>query len=224
MRAMGLGPSVIVGHSMGGFVAAALAAQEPELVSGVVFIDGGYAPAIAAGGGTQQGLDAALSLRISQLRQTHPSREAYKRFWRGQPHFPAEDWGPWLEAFLDYEVGGEAPEVKPKALAEGVTIDLMEGLQREAMIARLRTIGVPVLMIRAPAGFVPGSPPLYSDAMIEQMRTCVHAMDEELIEGTTHYTILMGNRGASRVADLVADFAEQCVPFQKAASYDAGRQ
>jgi lipase len=217
MRAMGLGPSVIVGHSMGGFVAAALAAQEPELVSGVVLIDGGYAPAIVAGGGTQQGLDAALQLRITQLRQTHPSREAYRQFWRGQPHFPAEEWGPWVEAFLDYEVGGEPPALKPKALAEGVIADLMEGLQREAMIARLQAIRGPVLMIRAPAGFVPGTPPLYPDAMMEQMRTCVDAMEEELIEGTTHYTILMGNRGASRVADLVDDFARCCEAAQKSA-------
>jgi lipase len=209
MRAMGLGPSVIVGHSMGGFVAAALATQEPDLVAGVVFIDGGYAPAIAAAG-PQQALDAALQLRIMQLRQPHPSREAYRQFWRGQPHFPAEDWGPWVEAFLDYEVGGEAPELRPKASEDGVKADLMEGLQREAMIARLKAIRVPVLMVRAPAGFVPGTPPLYPDAMMEQMRTCVQAMEEELIPGTTHYTILMGNRGASRIADLVEDFAERC--------------
>ena len=216
MRAMGLGPSVVVGHSMGGFVAAALAAQEPELVEGVVLIDGGYAPAIAAAA-PQQGLDAALSLRITQLRQTYPSREAYRQFWRGQPHFPAEDWGPWVEAFLDYEVGGEPPELRPKASEDGVRADLMEGLQREAMIARLRAIRVPVLMIRAPAGFVPGAPPLYPDAMMEQMRTCVHAMEEELIEGTTHYTILMGNRGASRIADLVDDFAGRCEAARNAA-------
>jgi lipase len=209
MRAMGLGPSIIVGHSMGGFIAAALAAQESDLVAGVVFIDGGYAPAIAAAG-PQQALDAALQLRITQLRQTHPSREAYRLFWRGQPHFPAEDWGPWVEAFLDYEVGGEAPELRPKASEDGVKADLLEGLQREAMIARLKAIRVPVLMIRAPAGFVPGTPPLYPDAMMEQMRTCVQAMEEELIAGTTHYTILMGNRGASRIADLVDDFAERC--------------
>ena len=100
--------------------------------------------------------------------------------------------------------------MKPKALVEGVTADLMEGLQREAMIARLQTIRVPVLMIRAPAGFVPGTPPLYPDAMMEQMRRCVQKMDEELIPDTTHYTILMGNRGASRIADLVDDFARRC--------------
>jgi len=206
MRAMGLEPSVVVGHSMGGFVAAALAAQEPELVAGVVLIDGGYAPAIPAAA-PQQGLDAALALRITQLRQAYPSREAYRQFWRGQPHFPPEEWGPWVEAFLDYEVGGEEPELRPKASEDGVRADLMEGLQREHMIARLQAIRVPVLMIRAPAGFVPGTPPLYPDAMMEQMRTCVQTMDEELIAGTTHYTILMGNRGATRVADLVDDFA-----------------
>jgi lipase len=210
MRAMGLGPSVIVGHSMGGFVAAALAAQEPELVSGLVLIDGGYAPAMTAGTNPQQGLDAALALRINQLRQTYPSREAYRKFWRTQPHFPTEDWNSWVEAFLDYELGGEPPELRPKALEEGVRADLMEGLQREQMIARLQAIRVPVLMVRAPAGFVPGAPPLYPDAMIEQMRTCVHAMDEELVPGTTHYTLLMGERGASKIADLVDEFAERC--------------
>jgi pimeloyl-ACP methyl ester carboxylesterase len=44
MQALGLGPSVIVGHSMGAFVATALAAQNPELVSGIIMIDGGYVP------------------------------------------------------------------------------------------------------------------------------------------------------------------------------------
>ncbi len=217
MRAMGLGPSVILGHSMGGFVAAALAAQEPELVLGLVLIDGGYAPAITGATNPQQGLDAALALRINQLRQTYPSREAYRKFWRTQPHFPNEDWNPWLEAFLDYEIGGEPPELRPKALEEGVRADLLEGLQREQMIARLHAIRVPVLMVHAPAGFVPGSPPLYPDALIEQMRTCVHTMDEELIPGTTHYTLLMGERGAGRIADLVDEFAERCGASQDAA-------
>jgi lipase len=217
MRAMGLGPSVIAGHSMGGFVAAALAAQDAELVTGLVLIDGGYAPAIAAAP-PQQGLDAALALRITQLRQTYPSREAYRQFWRGQPHFPPEDWNGWVEAFLDYELGGEPPELRPKASEDGVRADLMEGLQREQLIARLASIRVPVLMVRAPAGFVPGSPPLYPDAMMEQMRTCVHSVEDEVIPGTTHYTLIMGDRGASRVADLVDSFAERCQPSRDIAN------
>jgi pimeloyl-ACP methyl ester carboxylesterase len=206
MRAMDLGASVIVGHSMGAFVATALAAQYPELVSGLVLIDGGYAPAISSPN-SQQGLDAALALRISQLRQTYPSREVYRQFWRTQPHFPPEDWNPWVEAFLDYEIGGEPPELRPKAAEDAVKADLLEGLQSEQIAARLRDLRVPVLMVRAPAGFVPGAPPLYPDAMIELMRKLVPAMEDQLITDTTHYTLIMGRRGASRVADLVDEFA-----------------
>jgi len=209
MRAMGLGASVIVGHSMGGFVATALAAAYPELVSGVLLIDGGYAPAIAAPT-SQTGLDAALALRITQLRQTYPSREVYRQFWRTQPHFPAEDWSPWVEAFLDYEIGGEPPELRPKAAEDAVKADLMEGLQSEQIAARLKAIRVPVLMVRAPAGFVPGAPPLFPDAMIEPMRRLVPDIDDEVIAGTTHYTVVMGMTGAARIADLAVAFAARC--------------
>jgi pimeloyl-ACP methyl ester carboxylesterase len=209
MRAMDLGASVVVGHSMGAFVATALAAQYPELVSGLVLLDGGYAPAISAPN-SRQGLDAALALRIAQLRQTYPSREVYRQFWRSQPHFPPEEWSTWVEAFLDYEIGGEPPELRPKAAEDAVKADLIEGLQSEQIAARLRTVRVPVLMLRAPAGFVPGQPPLFPDAMIEQMRKLVPAMHDQLIANTTHYTLVMGKRGASRIADLVDDFANLC--------------
>jgi lipase len=210
MRAMGLGASVIVGHSMGAFVAAALAAQSPELVSCLVLLDGGFAPAISAPA-SPQGLDAALSLRIAQLRQTYPSREAYRAFWRTQPHFPPEDWNPWIEAFLDYELGGTEPHLRPKAAEDGVKSDLLEGLQSEQTAVRLRTIRVPLLMVRAPAGFVPSQPPLFPDEMIEQMRTLVPDLEELVIPGTTHYTMVMGNRGASRIADLIDEFASRPV-------------
>ncbi len=215
MHAMGLDASVIVGHSMGAFVATALATQYPDLVAGLVLLDGGYAPAMSAPN-SQQGMDAALALRIGQLRQTYPSREAYRQFWKTQPHFPAEDWNPWIEAFLDYELGGEPPELRPKAAEGAVIADLMEGLQSEQIATRLRSIGVPVLMMRAPAGFVPGQPPLFPDAMIEQMRSLVPAMEMELIPGVTHYTMLMGSRGAAVIADRVDDFAGRCAPVQAA--------
>jgi lipase len=213
MRAMGLGASIIMGHSMGAFVATALAAAHPQVVSGLLLIDGGYAPAISAPN-SQTGLDAALALRITQLRQTYPSREVYRQFWRAQPHFPPEDWSPWVEAFLDYEIGGEPPELRPKAAEDAVKADLMEGLQSEQIAARLQAIRVPVHMLRAPAGFVPGAPPLFPNVMIEQMRKLAPAMDDEMIAGTTHYTLLMGKKGAARIADLADDFAARCESAQ----------
>src|SRR6185369_2911462 len=104
MQTLELGPSVIVGHSMGAFVATALAAQNPELVSGIIMIDGGYVPDLPVGADPSQILHATLALRIAQLRQTYDSKKAYIDFWRARPNFPAADCNAWTEAFLDYEV------------------------------------------------------------------------------------------------------------------------
>jgi len=214
MRAMGVGPSIVVGHSMGAFVAAALAAQNPECVAGLVLIDGGYLPAIASGNGPQQAPNAALALRIAQLSQTYPSREAYRQFWRGQPHFPPEDWGPWIEAFLDYEVGGDPPNLQPKASEAAVRADLMEGFKSAEIVARLQAIRVPVLMLRAEKGFTPQMPPLFPESAMQAMRQFVPHMEEHLLPSTTHYTIVMGKQGATTCANLIDNLAARLAPAE----------
>jgi lipase len=207
MRTMGLGPSIVAGHSMGGFVAAALAAQEPGLVSGLILIDGGYLPAMS-GGAPNESVNAALAERVTQLTQTYPSRQAYREFWRAKPHFPAADWGPWTEAFLDYEVGGEAP-VQPKAFQAGVVADLAEGFRRDEMAERLRSIRVPAMLIRAEQGFTPEQPPLFPDSLAEQIRQLIPQIEDHKVPGTTHYTIVLGDRGATTIADLIVDMASR---------------
>ncbi len=208
MRAMGLGPSIVAGHSMGAFVATALAAQEPTLVSGLVLIDGGLVPNTPAADSPGQGVAAALALRITQLRQTYPSRQAYRDFWRTQPHFPADEWNPWVEAFLDYEVGGDSP-VQPKASEAGVLADLREAFQPDAISDRLKSIHVPTLLIRAESGFTPGQPPLFPDALAAQFQTYLPHIEDHKFKGTTHYTIVLGEYAAAKTADLICELASR---------------
>jgi len=208
MCAMGLGPSTVVGHSMGAFVATALAAQEPSLVSALILIDGGYVPDRT--NSAAEGLNAALALRISQLHQTYPSRLAYREFWQTQPHFPSKEWNPWVEDFLDYEVGGDSP-VQPKASEVAVRADMGEVLQRDAITERLKSIRVPTLLLRAERGFVPSQPPLFSDATVPEFRKYIPHLEDDTFAGTTHYTIVFGEGAAGRIADLIA---ERCSPLR----------
>ncbi len=207
MRALGLGPSIIAGHSMGAFVATALAAEAPELVAGLILIDGGYVPNLTIGVDSEQALDNLLEKRITQLRQIYPSREAYREFWRSQPHFPSIDWGPWVEAFLDYELGGEQPRLQPKASEDAVRADLAEGTREAEIRARLNAVRVPTLLVRAEAGFAPGQPPLFPDSIVKKIMECLPEIEDEIIPGTTHYTITLGDCGASRIANLIDNFA-----------------
>lgn len=217
MRAMELGPNVIVGHSMGAFIATALATQNPELVAGIILIDGGYLLDMSNGDRSAevdeaQVLDTMLVERITQLRDTYASREIYREFWRARPHFPPEEWGPWTEAFLDYEVGGEPPHLQPKASEAAVRADVAESFEKDEITERLMSVRVPVLLLRAARGFVPSQPQLLLEPALEQMLNLVPQLEEETIPGTTHYTIVLGERGASRIADLIVDFARRCDP------------
>lgn len=206
MRAMDLGPSVIVGHSMGAFISTALAAQDPELVAGLIMVDGGYLLDTPTGADSENMLDAMLAQRITQLRETYPSREAYREFWRSRPHFPPADWGPWTEAFLNYEVGGEAPNLRPKASEAAVRADVAESFQQREIAERLRSVRVPTRLLRATSGFTPSQTQLIPDAALAEMRDLLPELEEETIPDTTHYTIVLGERGASRIADLIEEF------------------
>jgi lipase len=209
MRTLGLGPSIIAGHSMGAFVATALAVEAPELVAGLIMIDGGYVLDLPIGVDPEQALDKLLEQRITQLRQYHPSRESYREFWRSQPHFPSSDWGPWVEAFLDYELGGEPPRLQPKASEQAVRADLAELTRKDEITARLNAVRVPTLLVRAEAGLAPGQPPLIPDSVVKQIMACLPEIEDQVIPGTTHYTITLGDRGASRIADLIDDFTRR---------------
>ncbi|HEX8804905.1 MAG TPA: alpha/beta fold hydrolase, partial [Acidimicrobiales bacterium] len=68
---------VLLGHSMGAYVVAALAATRPERASAVVLVDGGLALPVPADADPEQVLDATLGPAITRLRQTFESREAY---------------------------------------------------------------------------------------------------------------------------------------------------
>jgi lipase len=210
MRAMDLGPSVIVGHSMGAFISTALAAQDPELVAGLIMIDGGYLLDMPAGTDSDNLLDAMLAQRITQLRETYPSREAYREFWRSRPHFPPADWGPWTESFLNYEIGGEPPNLQPKASEAAVRADVAESFQQREIAERLKSVRVPALLLRATSGFVPSQTQLIPDAVLNEMRDLLPELEEETIPDTTHYTIVLGDRGASRIADIIEEFTWRC--------------
>jgi pimeloyl-ACP methyl ester carboxylesterase len=210
MRAFGLDDAVVVGHSMGAFVAAALAAAHPELVRGVVLVDGGLPLEPPPGVEPQQMLDVALAPQMARLRATFPSYDAYLDFWRGLPPFEGDRWNGWVEAYLRYDLGGTEPELRPKASETAVRGDFLDTLHAGRLRENLRRIQVPTLLLRATEGFNPGTSPLLPDELVAREGALVADLTDRVVDDTTHYTIALGERGARTVADAVVEWAERC--------------
>jgi pimeloyl-ACP methyl ester carboxylesterase len=210
MRGFGLvAGSVVVGHSMGAYVAVALAAAHPELVRALVLVDGGLPLEAPPGIAAEQMLDVVLAPQMARLRTTYPSVEAYLDFWRELPPFSGGRWNSWVEDYLRYDLGGEAPHLRPKASETAVRGDFLDTLQTDDLRERLRALSVPVLLLRADEGFNPGQPPLLPDDLVAREGALVADLTERVVPGTTHYTIALGRSGATAVADALVDVAER---------------
>jgi pimeloyl-ACP methyl ester carboxylesterase len=215
MRAIGIGPAVVVGHSMGAYVATALAAAEPELVAGVVLLDGGHPPELPPGLDPDAHLDQILGPIIGRLRQDFTSIDDYLDAWRRLPTFADVRgrlaWGPWVESYLAYDLGGHDGVLRPKAAEAGVRADFADMGDRAEAERRLRAVTVPMMVVRAESGLAPNQPPVLSEEAVERIRRCCQTgLVEHVVADTTHYTIALADPGASTVAQLLVDFAADC--------------
>lgn len=203
IRAAGLERAIVVGHSMGGFVAVRLAHAHPELVGALVLVDGGL-PLPPAPEGTVP--EDVLGPAIERLRMTFASPEAYRAFWRQHPAF-GPYWSDAIEEYVDYDlVPAEGGAGRPSANPEAVVANLVELDGRGGFADALESLSLPMLLLRSPRGLFDETPGLYDDAWLSTWTSRLPGLAVEDVERTNHYTILMG-RGVGAVADAVARLA-----------------
>ena len=203
LEQLGSWPAVVVGESMGGFVSVVLAATRPELVERLVLVDGGLPLAVPEGLDPDVVLEAILGPSIERLGRTFPSREAYREFWRPHPALQ-EEWNEDVEAYLDYDLIGEEPDLRSRVSQEAVRGDGRATLERvDLLTSSLEALRCPVVLVRAPRDVMNRPTPLQPDELVAQWREKVPQLKDEVVEDTNHYTIVFGERGAKTIAEHV---------------------
>jgi lipase len=194
---LGLASAVLLGHSMGAFVALETALAYPERVRALVLLDGGW-PRIERlpeemTPEEKQGVEAieeGLARAFRRLDMTFESPEAYLDFWFPDRGLTLDDLPPDLADYYLYDLGEVEDRFRPKASRAAAEEDSPSVSSTSPTAEEMRGVGCPVALVRASQGFFPGSEPLISDEASEVMAGLLDIRTEVLLEGANHYTML----------------------------------
>ena len=194
---LGLQDAVVVGHSMGGFVALKAALSYPDRVRALVLLDGGW-PRVEVspeGMSEEQKQEAAaiqegLERAFRRLDMTFESPEDYLNFWFPNQGLTMDDLPPDLADYYLYDLqeveGGYSPKAS-RAAAEEDSSSVTSGAPTPE---ELRGVRCPVALVRAAEGFFPGADPLISNETRDAMAGALDIRSDTLVEGANHYTML----------------------------------
>ncbi len=185
LDALGVERATVVGHSMGGFVAATLAQRHPARVHNLILVDGG-----APLPDVDVDLETQLGPAIQRLSMRFASAEEYRDFWRAHPAFA--DWSPAIESYVDYDLTGTPPNLRSRVNADAVRADFRD---LHTKSTAFDAVPAGTVFLRAERGLFDEPTPLYPhpEEFADRVRV-------RTISGTNHYTILFGSDGAHAVA------------------------
>jgi pimeloyl-ACP methyl ester carboxylesterase len=204
LDATGVDRALVVGHSMGAFVALVFGDLYPERVARLVLVDGGLPLDLPDGLSSEEIIRLVLGPTAERLAMRFPSVDAYLDFWRAHPAF-RRDWSPALEAYLSYDLVGKEPELRPAtsyATLEEDSVDQNSGTAILDSLARLRH---PTVLLTAERGLLDQVPALYADDRLPGLLADHPGVEHLAVDDVNHYTIVLSERGADAVAAVVQD-------------------
>jgi len=208
----GADAAVLVGHSMGGFVAAlATAGSARDLVHGLVLVDGGLPFPVPPAADTDTMLAVFLGSSLDRLDRTFAELPAVRAFWTQHPAV-----GPWVgdpavAEFLIRDLVGAEPELRSAVVREAVRVDGADMLQNEAVLEATTDLPVPATLLWATRGMDGVSPGLYDEVRLAGLGVGSHVADPHVaaaeVPDTDHWSILWSAQGVQAISSAVRDAA-----------------
>jgi pimeloyl-ACP methyl ester carboxylesterase len=191
---------------MGAYVALLARDAHPELVRRLVLVDGGLPLPVPDGIDTDAALEASLGPALARLSQTFPGTEAYLDFWKQHPAL-ADHWTADVEAYVRYDLTGEAGQMRSRAAADAVRADgreMLAGTPFEDALFRLKD---PTPLLTAPAGMLGEPPGMLPPELIATWQERVPQLRPRQVPEVNHYTILFDKQAAAVVARAITTVA-----------------
>lgn len=201
LDAEGIERGVLVGHSMGAFVAVLAAVQHPDRIRGLVLVDGGI-PAVEANAGGDELTRIVLGAARARLEMRFPTPEVYIDWVRaGLPAdaaLTAVD-----EQVLRYDLTPIDDEFRVAGSYPAIAADAVH-ITGEGSAAAARRLERPAILLRAGRGLPPRTEGLYSPREVAEWTRIVPALTSEDILDVDHGTIIRDTGALKTITDAAA--------------------
>jgi pimeloyl-ACP methyl ester carboxylesterase len=194
---LGLDRAAILGHSMGGFIALKTALSYPERVRALILLDGGWSRVEVSLEDTSEeqkqeaaAIEEGLARAFRRLDMIFESPDAYLDFWFPDQGLTMEDLPPDLADYYLYDLKEVEDGYQPKASRAAAEEDSPSVSSNSPTTQEMRNVRCPVALVRASAGFFPGSDPLISEETRDTMAGVLDLRSDTVVEGANHYTML----------------------------------
>lgn len=183
MENLGLQRPVLMGHSLGALIVLTFAARYPDLVSGVILVDGAGVLTPEQMGRVMAGIKPS----IDRLGNVYRSFDEYLEHMKKAPFL--HPWLPAYEVYFQYETeavdGGVRSRVRPEHIMEE-----LRSLGKTSATDLYARVACPVLILKAPQGMLSSDDILLPPEALARMLAEIPAAEAVVLEGTNHFSVV----------------------------------
>lgn len=195
--------AVVIGHSMGAFVAATAAERHPDRVERLVLVDGGlpFAMELPPDADVEAVVQSVIGPALDRLDQRWDDEDSYVDFFRAHPAFqPPNLWTETVEAYVRHDaVATLDGDIRSSASKEAVLVDGGAAIVDPAAAKAIERITTQTNFLWAPRGILDQSPGLYTQQQIDEAAQQLPHLSAQLVDETNHYTIAIGENGPAAI-------------------------
>ncbi len=204
---LGADRAVLTGHSMGGFVVSTAAERHSDRVEALVMVDGGlpFPLELPPDADVEMVVKSVIGPALERLDQRWPDVGSYIDFFVQHPAFqPPNVFPPTARSYVTHDaVTDDDGRIRSSVSKAAVLEDGGAAIVDPDSARAIERVNTPTTLLWAPRGMLDQSPGLYPPASIDTANEVLAHVCPEVVDDTNHYTILVGEHGASAVADAI---------------------